>query len=120
MRLAAGSIVICGLFLGGCSAAPSLKPPSNLPSTPPGGTNETPLGTAPAPQATPKAPFELQRITAQALKARMDQGESILIADVRGPGSYDLLHIAGAVSLPGAQYLEWGATLDKEKPIVFY
>lgn len=118
MRSAASAVILSGLYLWGCTAGPPLAPPNGPPVALPAPVSDTPRGAETSPQ--PSAPFQVVRITPQEVRARMDRGESLLIADVRGPGSYDLTHIEGAVSLPGAEVQEWAPKLDKEQTIVFY
>lgn len=114
MRPAAWSLIASGLFLWGCSTSPTFGPPSSGPSAPPPDVN-SPLTTSPSPP-----PFELGRVTPQQVKALMDQGESVIIADVRGRASYELMHIEGAASLPARDFAVWGPTLNPEQTIVFY
>lgn len=112
MRPGAWTIIVSGLFLGGCMTAPTHTPPSSGPSSP------SPIITSPqAVEPSPPPPFELVRVTPQEVKARMDQGESLRIVDVRGRASYDLLHIEGAISLPAHDYQVWGPPWTRSRPL---
>lgn len=112
MRRLALVIALSSSVLWGCTTTPPNAPPT----TTPGGTSEPTQSTAkPAPGV-----FSLTRITPQQVQARIAQGENMVLADVRGRASYDLLHIAGAISLPAADYQVWGPTLSRDQTIVLY
>ena len=66
----------------------------------------------------PNAPPKVQGISVQALKAKLDAGESVDIFDVRGTDERSIAHIEGTVALDveGRAHLE---TLDKNQPIYF-
>lgn len=112
MRRAVLAVLFCAMALWGCSPVPS------TPQTTPPASLDSQQSVTPMP--SPAAPFRLVRITPQQVRARVANGESIVLADVRGRGSYTLMHIAGAVSLPGADYQVWGPTLSREQTIVLY
>ncbi len=42
----------------------------------------------------------MPRISPEDLKERLDNGEAILVVDVRGKNPFDYRHIAGAISVP--------------------
>jgi len=62
----------------------------------------------------------VHRVTSQELKARLDKGEPILIADVRTVKAYDAMHVAGAVSIPFKEIESRLNDLPRDREIVFY
>jgi rhodanese-related sulfurtransferase len=77
-----------------------------------------------APARSPAAPMESEyeplALTPAEVKARMDRGEPLLIADVRGKTSYEAKHITGARSMPASESSSWGPGLDPGVQVVFY
>ncbi|GEM_PF-861101 len=63
---------------------------------------------------------EVAFIGPEALKKRLDQGEDVLVADVRRRASYDKLHLEGAVSRPMDDHAIWGPELAKDQLVVLY
>ena len=59
-------------------------------------------------------------LTPEALKAKLDGGERVILADVRGPSSFKTRHIAGALSMPASEMERWGPQLSREDLLVFY
>jgi len=68
----------------------------------------------------PETLEEVPRVTAEALKARLDAGEAILVVDVRSAEAYRAEHIAGAVHIPLAEVERRLAEFPKDRDIVFY
>lgn len=62
----------------------------------------------------------LPTVTPAELKEKLDRGEAVLIADVRGAKSFKSRHIAGAMSMPASEMDTWGPKLDPETLTVFY
>jgi rhodanese-related sulfurtransferase len=48
-------------------------------------------------------PMEVPRITIGEVKKRLDEGEAIVLVDVRIREAYDQSHIKGALSLPAKE-----------------
>ncbi|MNS44883.1 molybdopterin biosynthesis-like protein MoeZ [compost metagenome] len=64
--------------------------------------------------------FQALSVTAQALKARLDQGETIELVDVRSPEAFRLEHIVGAVSRPKIDLVDGKPPLPKDRLIALY
>lgn len=61
----------------------------------------------------------VKQMDAAELKARMDQGEALVLVDVRTPGEYEYDgHIGGARLLPLSVLMSRTQELPKEEPIV--
>lgn len=71
------------------------------------------------PMAALAVDADVQRITKEELKAKIDKGENILILDMRAKGSYDgsKFKIKGAVRLSPA---EVESKISKDKEIITY
>lgn len=71
------------------------------------------------PIVTIAADAEVQRITKEELKAKMDKGEGIVILDMRSKGSYDgsKFKIKGAVRLSPT---EVESKIGKDKEVITY
>ena len=50
----------------------------------------------------PTNPNEVPRISVEELKERLDNGEAIVVGDTRAAVSYNVKHIAGAISMPSS------------------
>jgi 3-mercaptopyruvate sulfurtransferase SseA len=81
---------------------------------------------SPAPTAAPAADLPLSeadvpRVTADEAKAAVDSGQAVIV-DVRAPSSYELEHVAGALSIPLADIEDDPAAvpLDKAQWIITY
>ncbi len=59
-------------------------------------------------------------VTPQEVKAKLDRGERLLLADVRGASSFKSRHITGAQSMPASEMDAWGPKLGPETLTVFY
>jgi 3-mercaptopyruvate sulfurtransferase SseA len=77
-----------------------------------------------SPQSASDFPFteaEVPRVTVQEAKAALDSGAAIIV-DVRGSGSYETSHIAGAINIPLDEFEAnpEGLNLDKDQWIITY
>ena len=63
---------------------------------------------------------EIPRITAEAVKGRLDRGEAVLLVDVRSREAYGQSHIRGALSLPGKEAEARLGELPTGRTIVCY
>jgi len=63
---------------------------------------------------------EVPRISPEELKARLDNGEAILIVDARSPITFEMEHIAGAISVPDYEVESRLAEFPRDQEIVFY
>jgi len=88
------------------------------------GSQGTSLPTAaPAQTATllpTVAADEVPRITPQELRAALDSGMRVVVADVRSREAYDEKHIEGAISVPSAELEQRLAELPKSADIALY
>ena len=66
------------------------------------------------------APAEAKSITAQALKARLDQGEDVAILDVREPQEFELCRLPGSTLVPLGELPAKLAQLDSTKELVVH
>ena len=64
-------------------------------------------------------PLQIREINAQALKARLDQGDDVIVVDMRQPFEYQAGHIPGAVSMFVQDIPDRADELPKDKDIVF-
>lgn len=74
-----------------------------------------------APNAPAPAGRRYLTLTAEEAKARLDEGENVVLLDVRTRGEFDSGHIPGAVCLPNETIKE-GLSLpyDREAEILIY
>lgn len=74
-----------------------------------------------APNAPAPAGRRYLTLTAEEAKARLDEGENVVLLDVRTRGEFDSGHIPGAVCLPNEDITE-GRPLpyDREAEILIY
>jgi 3-mercaptopyruvate sulfurtransferase SseA len=84
-----------------------------------------PVSVAPTatPTATPEPPksdSDVPRISPENLKNRLDNGENILVVDVRSTSSYQSRHIAGAISVPSNEVESRLDEFPRDQDIVFY
>ena len=63
---------------------------------------------------------DVPRITPQELKAKLDAGEPVIVADARSAASYEASHIAGAISVPATGVQDHLDALPQDAQIVFY
>lgn len=74
-----------------------------------------------APNAPPSAGKRYLTLTAEEAKARLDEGENVILLDVRTQEEYDAGHIPGAVCLPNEDITEDSSLpYDKEAEILVY
>ena len=63
---------------------------------------------------------EVPRITVEALRAKIDNGDKVMIVDVRSEAEYDEAHIPGAVHIPYSDTISRLGEFPKDRDIVFY
>jgi hypothetical protein len=63
---------------------------------------------------------EIARIGVEELWNRLQAGEAIVVADARSRQSYDLQHIAGAISMPEGEVAARASELPRDRLVVFY
>jgi 3-mercaptopyruvate sulfurtransferase SseA len=68
----------------------------------------------------PATAADVPRMRVVELKALLDAGEEVIVADARSATSYEESHIAGAISLPMLKVDEQYKELPKDAKIVFY
>jgi predicted sulfurtransferase len=68
----------------------------------------------------PISKSEVPRISAEELKERLDNGEEIVVVDSRGKSSYDIMHIAGAISVPSVNVESPLDEMALDQEIVLY
>ncbi len=59
-------------------------------------------------------------MTVEELKARVDNGEAIVIGDTRTQPEYDRRHIAGAISIPARNVEDHLPDLPRDQAIILY
>ncbi|MBI2329656.1 MAG: hypothetical protein HYU85_08530 [Chloroflexi bacterium] len=69
---------------------------------------------------TPIDPSEIPRISAEAVKNKLDAGSNLVIIDTRSAGEYEPAHIAGAISIPLAEIAQRYAELKGYDEIITY
>ena len=74
---------------------------------------------SPTPTGDNPTKADVPRITVQAAQLKAQAGEAILV-DVRTRATYDLKHIAGAISMPFDEVGHRSTELPTDKLIVFY
>lgn len=104
LALVAGLIVLLGAGFALTFAFPELFSP----------------GHAATPKAAHAGDYEPKLLTPAEVKARLDRGDKVVIADVRGASSYAKKHITGARSMPASESSKWGPTLKDFALVVFY
>ncbi len=90
------------------SCATQVIPPT--PST----TPTLPMGQEPVPGA------DLPHMSVETLQKRLQAGEAIVVVDVRAAEQYAAEHMAGALSIPEADFPARVDEVPKDKLIVFY
>ena len=66
------------------------------------------------------ATMEVRYITADELNTKVNQGEEIVILDVRSEDSYAVKHIKGAINIPFTEFESRSAELVKSSEIIIY
>jgi rhodanese-related sulfurtransferase len=74
----------------------------------------------PGPDAPPQDISEVPRISPEDLRRRLDNGEAILVVDVRSADSFEARHIPGAISVPSGQIESRLDEFPRDQEIVFY
>jgi hypothetical protein len=74
---------------------------------------------SPTPTGDKPTKADVPRITVQAAQLKVEANEAILV-DVRTQASYDLKHIAGAISMPLNEVSRRSAELPTDKLVIFY
>lgn len=112
-------------LLAGCPTAgmaPSIEVGAPVPATILAGAepvaSATPASSAQAP--APAAAWEAPRITVDDAKQRLDQGEEIVIVDVRDRSLFEHERLAGAISAPWADIRAGHALPPKDKLLLLY
>ena len=90
------AVLLTAVFLSSCGT-------SQVPTTP-----------------VPTTKEEVPRISVEELKERIDSGEAIVIGDTRGQSSFDIMHIAGAISITSSQVEALLDDLPLDQEIVLY
>lgn len=96
------------------AALPTKAPVASVPTLP--ATNATPTLLA----SIPENADDLQVISPELLKAMIEGGADIAIADAQATDSYAMGHIKGAVNVPWAMQLTSTGGLPMDKLIVVY
>lgn len=65
-------------------------------------------------------PADVPRITPQELKAQLDAGEAVIVADARSLEAFEMRHIAGAISVPLFEIADHLDELPHRAHVVFY
>ena len=100
--------------------AKTVMPAEASPTVPKPTATFVPLIT-PSPTATGDTPTraDVPRITVQAAQLQVEAGEAILV-DVRTRATYEVNHIAGAISMPFDEVSRRSAELPTNKLVIFY
>lgn len=119
--LVASLLISCGVSPVSVAPTATPEPPSPTPTAAPTATPEPP---APAPALAegqiPSHTGEVPRISPEELKNRLDNGEPILVVDVRSTSSYETQHIAGAISVPSYEVESRLDEFPRDQDLVLY
>jgi len=63
---------------------------------------------------------EIPRVTPQEVKRRLDQGEAMLILDVRSLAAYERSHLPGSISIPVKEVEDRAGGLPRDRTILCY
>jgi hypothetical protein len=114
-------LISCGV--SSVSVAPTATPepptPTPAPTATPTAVPEPPTP-APTEDQIPTSYSEVPRISPEELKERLDNGEAILVVDVRGAADFEFWHIAGAISVPSYDVESRLDELPRDKELVLY
>ena len=88
------SALLVLLILAGCSTTESTPAPTVAPTPEPATVTPPQTESSEITRST-----QIPRISPEDLKERLDNGEDIVIGDTRGKSSYEIKHIAGAISI---------------------
>ena len=112
-------VLVFALLAAGCDGKPSGTGVST-PTAPISASSElTPAFLTANGYASPNLP----RITCQELKQRLDNGEAVIIVDVRPMVGFKLFSISGAINIPNEpedESLAGIRALPRDRLIVFY
>jgi PBP1b-binding outer membrane lipoprotein LpoB len=116
-------VLLTAVFLSSCGApqVPTTVeevPPTTVEEVPPTTVEEVPPTTVE--KVPPTTKDEVPRISVEELKERIDSGEAIVIGDTRGQSSFDISHIAGAISITSSQVEALLDDLPLDQEIVLY
>jgi hypothetical protein len=101
-------------------ASPTPVPIEASPTAPKPTATFVPLITpSPTPTGDNPTKADVPRITVQAAQLKAEGGEAILV-DVRTRATYDLKHIAGAISMPLDEIGRRSTELPTDKLVIFY
>ena len=101
-------------------ASPTPTPVEASPTAPKPTATFVPLVTpSPTPTGDNPTKADVPRITVQAAQLKAEAGEAILV-DVRTRATYDVKHIAGAISMPLDEVARRSAELPTDKLVIFY
>jgi hypothetical protein len=100
--------------------SPTPTPVDASPTAPKPRATFVPLITpSPTPTGENTTKAGVPRITVQAAQLKTEAGEAILV-DVRTRATYDVKHIAGAISMPLDEVARRSAELPTDKLVIFY
>lgn len=119
--VAAGVLISGGIFSGGwfLGASSSLATKVVSEVTPTSSLPE--VNTEVVSEETHSSPFpEVERISIEALKAKLDADSNILIIDLQTETNYEQFHIAGAIFMPLRIMAETYSQLDGYDEIITY
>jgi|GEM_PF-909462 len=111
IALVAGTVVLLGTAFTLAFTNPQFFFPAG--STPSAGAR-----IAATAEETEKTP--LRELEPAEVKGMLDRGDPLILADVRGPSSFEARHITGARSMPASEIEAWGPKLKNEDLAVFY
>jgi molybdopterin/thiamine biosynthesis adenylyltransferase/rhodanese-related sulfurtransferase/molybdopterin converting factor small subunit len=77
-------------------------------------------GLKPAPGAAPAATQEIPAVTVEELKQRLDNGDDIVVLDVREPHEVDIVRIDGTTVIPLGELPNRLAELDRSKDLLVH
>jgi len=97
--------------------------PTSIPVTPtvrkPTATFVPLITPSPTPEGGALIKARVPRISVDVAKEMADAGEAVLV-DVRAKGTFDIAHIAGAISLPSGEVPDRYGELAADRLIIFY
>ena len=127
LLIAAGVIIAGGIFIGGWAlgAGSPLQESGTSPTETASAGRENPETSVPMASPTTELPPssylpEVPRISIEEVKAKLDAGSNMVIIDTRPKTSYDLSHIAGAISIPFTDMAEPYSDLASYDEIITY
>lgn len=110
LAIAAGTVFLLGTVFGLAFMNPQVFSLAGTgPAAPKGAQTVVEAEAEPMPGLTPAE-----------VKAKLDRGEPLILADVRGAKSYQTRHISGSQSMPASELESWGPKLNAKELTVFY